>query len=137
MEGWVEARDGKRNRQWRSRKWETAQGSDRRSRRIGVRMVGVRPVDASIDAPILASLPDQTCDLSEECLHMPKRPDDRTAKINADVENGQRGPHAALTEHDGDSGQRLPGQSVQSPKLTPGLGPTNLLLISASSDSPE
>ena len=35
---------------------------------IGVRTVGVRPTDASIDAPILPSLPDQTYDPSEERL---------------------------------------------------------------------
>ena len=104
---------------------------------IGVRTVGVRPTDASIDAPILPSLPDQTCDLLEECLQVFESPDGCAASIAVVIENGHRGQRTALTGHDSDSGQRVPGQSVGNLKATPGLGPANVLSLSALNDSPE
>jgi MFS family permease len=65
---------------------------------IGMRTVGVRPVDASIDTPILPSLPDQASDPSEECRHGAECPGDRASSIPAVATNGRRGPLAALAE---------------------------------------
>ena len=103
---------------------------------IGVRTVGVRPMNASINAPILPSLPGQAQDLPEECPHALECMDDRGASIPTAAANSQPDSHIALTEHDWDFRQRSPGQSVQL-KTPPSLGPVNLLSLSASGDSPE
>ena len=99
---------------------------------IGIRTVAIRPTNASIDAPILPSLPGQTCDLSKECLLLSESPEDLAADMPTIVKDGQRGPR-----DDWGSEQWLPGQRVQSSKRTPSAGPTNILLISASNDLPE
>ncbi|MBN2293357.1 MAG: MFS transporter [Pirellulales bacterium] len=104
---------------------------------IGVRTVGVRPMDTSIDVPILPSLPDPANVLTEEYPHMPKRHDDCQAIICRSLENGQMGPQIILTEHGWESAQHLPWQRVQIPEAMPIHGPTNLLSISDTSVLPQ
>ena len=70
---------------------------------IGLRTVGVRPMNASIAAPILPSLPHQTCGLPEDCQQMSECLDDRAEHMAAVVEVGQRGARTALTDQGRDS----------------------------------
>jgi hypothetical protein len=90
---------------------------------IAVRTVGVRPMDASVDAPVLPSLPDQMSSASQEHLPANGIRDDRTAGISDIVEIGQCGSCTPGAGH-GRHGEQEP--STRSAETTPIPSTTSL-----------